>query len=186
MALGPGSWAQGTGSGSREEKECAGMSPSCRPAGTQPAGLPSARCPAVLQNTLCADVVGPTGCVWGGAPRGSHRPLIKVPKLLPQLLHGFPCWNIPEWVRSADSITVFLSWPGEGPGVGTGLGEAWGGASLSPSLSVTCGPGRALGRVGGGWASTMQTADRAGLALAAGRRGPSPPWEDTLVIGKPP
>lgn len=62
---------------------------------------------------------GPMGCMRGEAPWESHRPLIKVPKLLPSCSVGFPCWNVPDGARSADSVTLFLFRPVEGKGPGS-------------------------------------------------------------------
>lgn len=64
--------------------------------------------PSWAPNTLRADVVVLSAVCGGGSPWESHRPLIKVPKLFPQMLSGFPCWNVPDGTRSADSVTFLL------------------------------------------------------------------------------
>lgn len=58
---------------------------------------PCVRFPAVPENILQADVLGPGAALGGRAPWGSHQPLIKISKLLPQLLYGFSMLECFRW-----------------------------------------------------------------------------------------
>lgn len=99
-------------------------------------------------------MVRPPSCCGGGAPWESHRPLIKKSlNCFPSCSVGFPCWNVPDGVRSADSITVFLFCPVEERGPETpsphskpsqtGMGVV--GVVLT-ALAVQTGAWRHLGR----------------------------------------